>query len=602
MRALFLFCTVSFLTAIAANTSHAIASVDLAGVTPVGGGLLRVQGSAGSGVFGVPVAGGHDLDDDGKIDGAFAAMVADPLGRTNAGEVYVVFGRGQIQGEFDSANPNGDLLKIVGAGTNENAGSELWMDDVTGDGIGDLLIARQNFTPSVDRPGAGALSIVVGGEALRAFAASGAVFDLANPPNEIRVFTLVGVDAVDRLGIWMRTGDVTGDQIADIVVGADQEDLAGEANRGAAYLVRGGGHLAETRSVDLAGFGAATLEGNVLRILPASGSAGFHLGATCQIADLDDNGLSEVLLAATLSRAGASLVPVGNPGGTEASGGTANGTLFILWDDCFTPWVGGATLDLGSPGCGATTIDGGHANRTFGEEILGGLDFDADGSSDLFVGDLTGDASPFSTRSFSGVGHVFYGAHALKGASFVLDFAPLDLTITTFLGGESNDIAADTAIQGDFNRDGIDDLAFSSPHAARFGRRNAGALHVFLGREGPWPAVVDLRSGNEPPESEIAILEVVGAHGEDGTDSGDTLSYSGAPADWDGDGRTDIVTNEMLGNGATAGAVDTGNFIVLSGRLLFPVSPIPLLPVGAVGLFAGLLGIAGIARLVRARL
>ena len=118
----------------------------------------------------LPVAGGHDVDGDGLLDTAFGAMQSSP-GAPGAGTVYVVFGDGAVYGAIDTATPSPDVLRIDGRLPYEYAGSELWIDDVTGDGIGDVLIGRQNHTPNAGAPGerraAGALSIVVGGPALR---------------------------------------------------------------------------------------------------------------------------------------------------------------------------------------------------------------------------------------------------------------------------------------------------------------------------------------------------------------------------------------------------------------------------------------------------
>ena len=55
-----------------------------------------------------------------------------------------------------------------------------------------------------------------------------------------------------------------------------------------------------------------------------------------------------------------------------------------------------------------------------------------------------------------------------------------------------------------------------------------------------------------------------GANGNaPGGDSGDTLSYSGAFGDMNGDGILDIITNEMKGNGSSPSAVDVGNLLLL---------------------------------------
>ncbi|MDP3936967.1 MAG: hypothetical protein Q8R92_02390, partial [Deltaproteobacteria bacterium] len=550
-------------------------AVDIATLTTDEAGLHRVHGSAGRGSNGVPVAGGFDCDGDGHRDMAFSAMTARPLGRNLAGEAYLVFGDGTVQGTLDSAGFHPDILKIYGDGLNETAGSELWMDDVTGDGLGDLLVARQNFSP-VGRIGAGALTILVGGPALRAQAATLAPLDLCAPPPGIVMTTLVGDAAFHRLGIWMRIGDVTGDGIADIVVGADQSNAPLEAHRGAAWVVRGGPHLALNQTIDLAVFGAPAfdatpLAGHVARITPPLGSFHHHFGATCQIADLDGNGRGEVLVALTLNRAGAGIPAFGAPfGQAHATGGSLDGTLYIAWDDNFEgdPWPAGFTFDISASPGSRSIIDGGFRNRNFGEEILGGLDYDADGAPDLFVGDIVGDGTVAQNRGSSGTGHVLYDAAMLKGLVFDLDAPPPGLALTTILGGRSGDIAADTATQGDFDGDGIGDLAFSSPHASPLGRANAGTIHVFHGQPGQWPALIDLAPGALPPASEVRIAEFYGAHGNMPGDTGDVLCYSAAAGDIDGDGRTDIITNEMLGNGIAPGTTDTGNLIVLGGSLL----------------------------------
>ncbi len=442
------------------------------------------------------------------------------------------------------------------------------MDDVTGNGVGDLLIARQNYSPA-GRPGAGALTIVVGGQALRDHAATLASLDLRAPPAAVTLLTLVGAQAVDRLGIWMRTGDVTGDGIADIVVGADQEDDAGETDRGAAYLVRGGAHLATTSTIDLAGFGATPLAGHVVRVLPPVGANEFHFGATCQIADLDGNGRGEVLVAAALARAGAALPALGAPlGSAHFAGGSPRGTVYIAWDDTFAvnPWPAGLTLRAGGAAGTWTTIHGRVGNVRFGKELLGGDDYDHDRSADLFIGDLVGDGTPAQDRPGSGLGHVIFRAASLKGLAFGLDAPPAGLVISTFLGGAAGDISADTAASGDFDGDGIADLAFSSPHADPLGRGDAGVLYVFHGQGVPWPSLLDL--ADLASLAGVRITEVLGAHGAQGADAGDTLCYSAAAGHVDADGRLDIITNEMQGNGLGPGTEDVGNLIILGGALV----------------------------------
>ena len=548
--------------------------VDLAAFPPAPGLLTRVYGATGDGRLGVPVAGGHDLDGDGFRDLAVAYFLADPMGRVDAGEVDVVFGDGTIGGVVDTALDDPRVLRIFGAVVRETAGNEIWMDDVTGDGVGDLLIGRQNFTPD-SRIGAGALTIVVGSPALRRLAADLTPFDLADPPAGVTVATLVGANQLDRLGIWVRTGDVTGDGVADVVVGADQEDGEGEANRGAVYVIRGGAHLAGAGTIELADFGATALAGRLARITPPPDSDRYHLGSTCQIADLDGNGRAEVLASAALARGGASVHAGGAPGGSaEARGGAPRGSLYVLWDDNFpaAEWTPGYTVDLADPPGARSVLHGGERNETFGEEVLGGRDYDGDGTADLFVGDFLGATDEVDVER-PGVGYVFFDAAALRDREFDVDAVPASLAVTTIVGPSSGSLGADTAADGDIDGDGVADLVFASPYASPLGRTRAGAAHVLFGRA-VWPLLVDLSPGNVPHPDELRVAEIRAAHGDGVTggaaDGGDTLGYSAAAADHDGDGRADLVINEMKGNGVASDAIDVGNLIVVGAAAVAP--------------------------------
>jgi hypothetical protein len=564
----------AILIAVALGVAPAAAElhvIDLRGVDTQTSPLHRVHGSVGDGTFGVPVAGPIDCDGDGKRDYGFAAFLGSPAGRSRAGEVYLVFGDGTISGSLDTAPPNARILKITGSAEAENAGSEIWMDDVTGDGLGDLIIGRQNFSMP-GRPGAGALTILIGSPALRAHADSLQVLDLAAVPQALTLATFIGAHASDRLAIWMRTGDVTGDGINDILVAADQENHDGDTHAGVLYLIRGGPHLLTAGDIDLANLAASPLATQVARILPPADANEYHLGATCQVADLDGNGRGEVLMAAALNRAGASFRPAPEPGGTPAPahavGGPPRGTLYILWDDNFAaePWPAGFTVSIAAPVGSRTIIRGGADNSKFGEEILGGFDYDNDHVPDLFVGDLTGDGSPGNIRPSSGLGHVLFNAPALKGVVTDADSLPPAVGQSVFLGPAVGAIAADTTVHGDFDDDGIADVAFSSPHADPLGRSNAGIVHIVHGQPQPWPARVDLADAAQI--SSVRLTEVWGSDGDTGNDAGDVLAYSASFGDVDFDGRSDLLINEMTGDGVLPPAVDVGNLIVLSAELL----------------------------------
>jgi hypothetical protein len=566
-------CGMVFFASLTPPAVHAqpIGSTDLARHTPQDGLYRRVLGSVGNGASGVPVAGGFDMDDDGELDYAIAAMRAAPQGRFNAGQVFLVFGDGRAAGEIDTAQGDPRVLEIHGDQVQENAGSEIWMADVTGNGQGDLIICRQNYNHD-DRIGAGALTLIPASPRLRTMAAEGTVLDLRTPPPDLPLLNVYGAMEYSRLCIWARNGDVNGDGIDDLVIGADRESSHGDENAGAVYLIRGGAYLEGEADIDLAQFGSVS-EGNLARIKPRPGSAQFHLGATVATADLDGNGRTEVLAAAALARAGASLSPAGGLG--KGSGGTANGTLFIVWDDNFAgDWMPAPDFVFDEGPGSYSLIDGSGDNENFGEEILGGLDFDNDGSADLFVGDLTSDGISPVDRFNAGLAHVIYDAATLRNLEFDLEpdsagepGAPEGFSMASFIGPYPGGIAGDTALQGDFNDDGIADVAFSSPHDQPFGRQHAGTLHIALGKNGKWPEVSDLKPENYPSPDAVQMHEIYGARGTVPGSVGDVLCYSGASADITGDGVPDLLINEMQGDGSEA--ADVGNLLIIDSKILF---------------------------------
>ena len=80
------------------------------------------------------------------------------------------------------------------------------------------------------------------------------------------------------------------------------------------------------------------------------------------------------------------------------------------------------------------------------------------------------------------------------------------------------------------------------------------------------PLPISLATDMRPDPASFPITDIYGAHGEQSAnDTGDTLMYSAAAADMDGDGKIDLIVNEMRGNGIAPSALDVGNLLIIGG-------------------------------------
>ncbi|MEL6789220.1 MAG: choice-of-anchor Q domain-containing protein [Pseudomonadota bacterium] len=413
---------------------------------------FTLTGTDASDLAGAAVASAGDLNGDGINDFVIGAPQGDPSFRSSAGESFVVFGTTDgfaaslALGSLDGSNG----FAILGAGTFDRSGSALASaGDINGDGFDDLLIGVSRGDPT-GRNDAGETFVIFGSDA-----GFDATLDLADIDGT-NGFVIDGVSAADRSGAAVSAaGDVNGDGIDDILIGAPNANPGGAGDAGQVYVV----------------FGSTTGFSTTFDLASLDGTNGFALsgstfldGAGVSVAnagDVNGDGLDDVIIGAT---------------GADINGANA-GAAYVLFgsDDGFAADIDLGTLDGGD----GFVIAGLSAGDSLGGAVSGLGDVNGDGLDDLLVGAGGVDASGAANR---GAAYVVYGSTDGFAASF--DLATLDglngFTVAGIDGGDGAGVSV--AAAGDVNGDGVNDILVGAPNGDPAGRSNAGESYVIFGR------------------------------------------------------------------------------------------------------------------------
>jgi len=410
----------------------------------------------------------------------------------NADKSYVIFGKADGLDGIDLATLTADQGFVVsrsGTPGDEGGPGGGAAGDFNGDGIDDVIFGAQ----FADTAGG-----VDAGEAYVVFGSVGGPgdTDVTTMPGS-QGFRISGEAAGDWAGIAASSaGDVNGDGIDDIIIGAREADPLGRYSAGEAYVVYG--KLGGTGDIDL----AALTPSKGFRIVGAD--VNDDLGdAVNSVGDINGDGYDDVIVGAPFvgSGFGEAYVIYGKKGGSLdidiSTLSPAEGFKLGVQDEDF----------LGRAASSAGDING-------------------DGIGDLVVSAYRG--------GYGGIVYVVYGKES--------GLADLDLTTLDGVQGfqmfgfqEGARIGASVDFAGDVNGDGIDDIIIGAPQMDFLDREEAGQAFVVFGKEGGH-GNIDLTSLDADQGFAIA-----GAAAYDGT--GGKVSA----ADVNGDGFTDILVG---GNGA----------------------------------------------------
>ncbi len=430
--------------------------------------------------FWVSTAG--DVDSDG-LDDVLVGAYGDDEGGSLAGAAYLLLGRSLGQStRVDLADAD---HKFIGENSRDYAGFIVTSGgDLDGDGLNDILMGA----PGKDDKGptTGAVYVILGRSLGQEYQ-----FHLSDAD-----YRFIGESELDFAGYSLAgVGDVDGDMLDDILIGASGQGEGGES-AGAAYLMMGH-QLAGETTIDLAD-AAYKFVGET-----PYDWAGYVVNSA---GDVDGDGLSDLLIGAD-----------GDVGGTQA-----HASYLVLAKNLGAE----KTIDLADSDYKII----GEQSYDYASQVSSAGDVDGDGLGDIIIGAAGCDAGGPS----AGAAYIVLGKSL--GSGPLIDLANADYQ---FIGESPRDYAgAIVSGAGDVDGDGLSDVLIGAWQNDSQSL-NQGAAYVVLGQSLTHEKMIDLSQ---------ADFKLIGDSAWDY--AGIAVSTAG---DIDGDGLDDVLVgaySDDIQNGA----------------------------------------------------
>jgi hypothetical protein len=346
--------------------------------------------------FGNTVAGLGDVNGDGLNDLMIGLPGYDSSSGLNNGRAVVIFGAptawtastvmnsgAAYEFGYTGATKDDALGGTVPTATT-GGGSLAAAGDFNGDGLADVIVGVGDADPNGTSSGRayviyGRTNIIPPGGTTTTNSTS-----LADVSKGLGGFAIDGLAASDYFGASATgVGDVNGDGLADLLIGARGTDVDGKPDAGRSYVIFG--RTGATTSVALSDL-ANGIGGFVINGQSSGDASGYKVAAA---GDVNGDGLADMLVSANAA---------------DTAGGADAGRTYVVFGTSKSAPI---ELSAVATGHGGFVIDGATGTDQSGASVAAAGDINGDGLADLIVSSAQADPNGLAN---AGATYVIFGA------------------------------------------------------------------------------------------------------------------------------------------------------------------------------------------------
>jgi hypothetical protein len=346
-----------------------------------------------------------------------------------------------------------------------------------------------------------------------------------------RTLEIRGAETGDYFGRPVLSADFDGDGKAEIVVASDRNSFTG-SQRPTLYVFRGSSLNITRQEIGL------TSETADLTILGETGS--INLPTALAAGDVNGDGFRDLIAAdSTLT----------------ASGRAGAGVVYVVFGGAqffATPVRDFALSQFSMKILGATAGDDTGGSLMFGGLLSKGLacgDLDNDGIADMAIG---AHLANMNSKTDSGVVRILRGRTSYTAGTTIDLATQSDAQI---LGNEEGGELGTAIVIGDLNGDNISDLVLGEEYGSISAFSSHGKVFIMWGRS-PFPS---LNLSTQSPDVQIR-----------GKVSWDQLGTEVALADFNADGRLDLLATAPGWDKKDSASIDEGAVYGFAGKTTWP--------------------------------